>query len=681
LFSIITDVTKEKENEKKLKKVFKQLQQTQKMAKIGLWEHHHISDKIEWSEEVYNIFEIDSKKVEASNEVFFNIVHPDDREEVSEAYLHSLDTKEAYEITHRLLMKDNRVKYVLEQCDTDFDADGNALISRGTVQDITEFKMLDATIRNEQKRFKTLMNNASDGILIINEDLKLIEYSNVAKTMLGYSDEEMLNLHIKDWDVYKDQDELDSIIENLTDTPVTFERVHKRKDSTTYNASITSVAMTIEGEKYIYASVRDISQIKKLQNDILYEKNFIETIIESSTAIISVIDSDGRMIKLNKYGEDFTGYTQKEISKEPFKWKCFLPQEVQKKVISIVKNAKKGEIVKSFQNAWISKNGKVRIFEWSNTLVKKEDGSMDYIASIGLDITQKEKQKAFLNLLINSQSHMLVLADGEELKYVNKAVLDFFETSTLEKLQKKYACMCDTFVKNDFSFHLGKITKNENWIDAIQKLPKQKQIVTIYSIKDKQEKMFQINIEHYNESNAYLLTFIDISDTMTKQFELEYKSYHDSLTKTFNREYLYEKYSAIIKLHKTNNQLTAIAMIDIDNFKLVNDTYGHNVGDKVLKQLVTSIQNNSRQNDILIRWGGEEFILIIPINNKSDLYKTLESLRKIIEKETMPVVKNITISIGASIYKHPESIDETIKRSDENLYVSKKSGRNLVTVL
>jgi diguanylate cyclase (GGDEF)-like protein/PAS domain S-box-containing protein len=680
LFSIIMDVTKEKENEKQLKKVFKQLQQAQKIAKIGLWEHYHKTDKIEWSKEAYNIFEIDSNKTNATNEVFFNIVHPEDREEVQNSYVNSLITQEPYEITHRLLMPDGRVKYVLEQCNTEFDSDGIAIVSRGTVQDITEFKMLDATIRNERRRFKTLMNNASDGILIINEELKLIDYSNVAKTMLGYSDEEMLKLYIKDWDIYTDQNKLDAIIESLSDTPVTFERLHKRKDGTTYNASLTSVAMEIDGEKYIYASVRDITEIKKLQNDILYEKNFIETIIESSNAIIAVINSDGRMIKLNSYGENFSGYTQEEISQEPFKWKCLLPLEVQNNVVSIVENAKQGNIVKSFQNAWHSKSGEVRMFEWSNTLVKKEDGSMDYIATIGIDITQNEEQKAFLNLLINSQSHMLILADGNELKYINQAVLDFFDFSTLEQMQEKYACVCDTFIENNFSFHLGKTIEDEKWIDSIQKLPSEKQIVSIYSVREKREKTFKVNIEHYNDSTVYLLTFVDISDTMTKQFELEYKSSHDPLTKTYNRTHFYENSSSIMESHRINNQLTAVAMIDIDHFKLVNDTYGHDVGDNVLKQLVNTIKRNSRQNDILIRWGGEEFILLMPINNEKNLHKTLESLREVIARETVPVVGNITVSIGASIYKTPESIEDTINRSDNNLYTSKKSGRNKVTV-
>ena len=102
--------------------------------------------------------------------------------------------------------------------------------------------------------------------------------------------------------------------------------------------------------------------------------------------------------------------------------------------------------------------------------------------------------------------------------------------------------------------------------------------------------------------------------------------------------------------------------------------------DKVLKALVQTIQAHSRRSDILIRWGGEEFILMIPINNKANLYKRLNSLREVIEQQRVPSVDNITVSIGAAIHSKADSIEDTIKHADNNLYSSKKNGRNQTTV-
>lgn len=134
-----------------------------------------------------------------------------------------------------------------------------------------------------------------------------------------------------------------------------------------------------------------LSEQKKLEESILKERNFISTIVDNANSIIAVIDSNGVMIKINPYGANFVGYTPEEIKSEPYFWARFVPESVRGKVRDIITNANNGTIIKSFQNAWISKDGVERIFEWSNTLVKKDDGSMDYIATIGIDITEKKE--------------------------------------------------------------------------------------------------------------------------------------------------------------------------------------------------------------------------------------------------------------------------------------------------
>lgn len=539
------------------KKQHEQLQRAQKTAKIGIWELNHLTQELEWSDEIYNIFAIDKKRFKPSYQSFINVIHPDDRDEVNRAFSNSLDTKEPYEINHRLKMDDGSIKYVREQCDTDFDENGIPLISRGTVQ--------------------------------------------------------------------------------------------------------------------------DVSDIKNLQNEIVYERNFISTIIESSNAVITVIDSDGKMIKLNSYGENFTGYTQDEISAEPLKWKCLLPPEIQDNIMLMLDEAKKGNIVESYQNAWISKSGEKRMFEWSNTLVKKADGSLDYIVSIGLDITQNEEQKSFLDMLINSQSHMIILTDKYTLKYINEPTLKFFDFESIDEMKDTYNCICDTFEKDDKYFYFDTESDDDNWIDSISKLPKEKQIVSIFSKKEKKNKNFQVNINNYGSEELYVVTFIDISETMQIQSELDYKSKHDPLTNIYNRGFFNEHHHSIIDLNKQSNHKTALAIIDIDHFKSVNDTYGHDVGDKVLINLVELIQKHSRDNDVLIRWGGEEFILLMPINTDKNLLKKLEHLREIIEKTKIETVGNITISIGAT-FVTDDPIDESIKRADTALYISKNSGRNKVSI-
>ncbi len=115
----------------------------QKMAKIGSWFLDIEEDRLEWSEEIYRIYEHDPADFEASYEAFLTTIHPDDYERVNNAYIRSLEEKSPYSIEHRLLMPDGRIKYVHEECETLFDERGKAVSSFGTVQDITEMKELE----------------------------------------------------------------------------------------------------------------------------------------------------------------------------------------------------------------------------------------------------------------------------------------------------------------------------------------------------------------------------------------------------------------------------------------------------------------------------------------------------------------------------------------------------------
>ena len=120
--------------------------------------------------------------------------------------------------------------------------------------------------------------------------------------------------------------------------------------------------------------------------------------------------------------------------------------------------------------------------------------------------------------------------------------------------------------------------------------------------------------------------------------------------------------------------------IDIDYFKMVNDTYGHDVGDKVLKQFVNVIQKSSRKDDLLIRWGGEEFLLLTKVKSIDNAKKVLENIRNAISQASFEGIKHMTCSIGATNYKENENIEESFKRADDALYEAKNNGRNQVQI-
>lgn len=158
----------------------------------------------------------------------------------------------------------------------------------------------------------------------------------------------------------------------------------------------------------------------------------------------------------------------------------------------------------------------------------------------------------------------------------------------------------------------------------------------------------------------------------------------DPLTGMYNRRYLNETFPRELAYAKRDLSELSIVMLDLDYFKVINDTYGHSAGDQVLKNIATCLAGSIRQNDFVVRFGGEEFIIVMPGMPAQQAYERMELCRKEIEKIVIPHNdKKITITVSAGIAScvtYRETQDELIKMADDALYESKKSGRNRITL-
>jgi PAS domain S-box-containing protein len=145
------DITEQKTFEKKISMVTQHLNEAQKIAKLGSWYLNLLTGELEWSDEIYELFELDQKMHEPTYEGFLNAIHPDDRELVNEAYQRSLEDHTTYNYIHRLLMHDGRIKYVREQGENFYAKDGTPQGSRGTVHDVTDEILLqeDLKLKND----------------------------------------------------------------------------------------------------------------------------------------------------------------------------------------------------------------------------------------------------------------------------------------------------------------------------------------------------------------------------------------------------------------------------------------------------------------------------------------------------------------------------------------------------
>ncbi len=163
------------------------LRESQRTAHLGSWELDLASNVLTWSDEVFRIFELDPLKLGASYEAFINLVHPEDRDFVHQAYTTSLETRQPYNIVHRLLFADGRVKWVNECCTNHYDADGKPLRSTGTVQDVTERELTSRELRVAAIAF-----NTQEAILITDADANIVRVNQAFQEITGYAAEEVI---------------------------------------------------------------------------------------------------------------------------------------------------------------------------------------------------------------------------------------------------------------------------------------------------------------------------------------------------------------------------------------------------------------------------------------------------------------------------------------------------------
>jgi len=200
-------------------------------------------------------------------------------------------------------------------------------------------------------------------------------------------------------------------------------------------------------------------------------------------------------------------------------------------------------------------------------------------------------------------------------------------------------------------------------------------------------------------ANDYLLKPIDRNELLARvRTQVRRKRYHeklrnnyeqslsmaltDSLTGVFNRRYVSAHLPRLLERSWESQKPVAILMFDIDHFKAVNDTYGHGVGDEVLREVASRTNRNLRNFDLVARYGGEEFIVVMPDTDRDAAYAVAERLRRRVGEETFSVSTQVaeitvTISIGVAVVDGVgDTADAILKRADDALYRAKRSGRN-----
>jgi diguanylate cyclase (GGDEF)-like protein/PAS domain S-box-containing protein len=185
----------------------------------------------------------------------------------------------------------------------------------------------------------------------------------------------------------------------------------------------------------------------------------------------------------------------------------------------------------------------------------------------------------------------------------------------------------------------------------------------------------------FGGADALLAAIVDVTAQRQVREDLLVQATHDPLTGVYNRRHVEDLLRTELDRAERHARPLAVAMLDADHFKNVNDTYGHQTGDEVLRTISERCKSTLRSNDILGRYGGEEFVIVFPETNLEDAGAVAERLRAAVAESPIKIGDNelaVTVSIGLAAFAPGHNLDEMFHRADAALYTAKQDGRNLV---
>lgn len=309
---IIRDISERKFAESKVRESENRLNEAQRIAHIGSWVLDIRQNTLDWSAEIFRIFEIDPERFDASYEAFLETIHPDDRERVHTSYNDSLAHKTPYKIEHRLKFPDGRIKYVLEQCETFYDHEGKPLKSIGTVQDITESKKAEEQLAQSEIKFRSLYENNLAGIYQTSFTGEIIACNNTFAKIFGFdSPAELVGKNVSQF-YFTSSDRQEFLNKLISENRVfNHEEKLKHKDGSVIYVLENSYMQPEDGggKKIIDGVLIDITERKKAVDKLKESENKYRILMQKAGDLIVLFDKEGRFLEVNESSFHVLGFT------------------------------------------------------------------------------------------------------------------------------------------------------------------------------------------------------------------------------------------------------------------------------------------------------------------------------------------------------------------------------------
>ena len=602
------------------------------------------------------------------------------------------------------------------------------------ILDITRYKKIQKDLTASEERYHRLFSSAPVGITVTDIQGGLTASNQAVQELLGYTAEELKTTNSIDF--YLDKNERQRLLELTEKFGVVrdFETKFKSKNGDPISILINTDLIDFDDQhKMLLTSIRDISNLKQVETELRKERDFNNSILDTTASLVLVMDHTGKIIRFNKACEKATGYSAKEIKGKNL-WDILDidPMAVKKELAELVG----GDYPRTYESSWAAKNGDECLISWTNTVLMGNAGYVEYIIATGIDITERrraerELQEANQKLVVwveelkertremerlselggqlqscetveeacaisvqflqiicpESTGAIYLIRPSKDLAeavetWGSSDVTDRFPPMNCWAIRRGHLHWVDDAHPGLICSHIKESKKGQYLCVPMTAHGESMGIIHLHHIKSEQQSCNEHKIQLISavaEHISLTLSNLKLRETLRQQ------SIRDLLTGLYNRRYMEE--SLIRELHRADRegQTVGVLMFDIDHFKVFNDLFGHDGGDALLRELGEYLLHNIRTGDIVSRYGGEEFVAVLVNTDLETARLRADELRRGVKSLMVyhmgKPLQKCTVSIGVAVFPmHGTDFEKLIKSADDALYLAKNSGRDRVVV-
>jgi len=615
-----------------------------------------------------------------------DLVHPEDREIVREKAIDSLKGGNSVPYDYRFIKKDGGVIWVLERLtSTEYRGKRSTV---GSFMDITERKQLEKALSKSEERYRNMVEDMEDSYLETGLDGNLTFVNDAMCRALRYSKEELVGMNYrvivaeedakamyKDFNaVYRTGRPLKGLSYSLV-----------RKDGTREIAELSvSPRRNQEGQIIGFCGVgRDVTKRVEMEQALRQSEDKYRTVLEGMEEAYYEVDLHGNYTFFNNALCRQLGYSREELT--GMNYRVYTPPENVKKVFQAFNQVyHTGEPLKLFNMEQVKKDGTRIVADPSVFPLRNEKGEIVGFRGVSRDVTERVRMEEALRQ--SEERYRTILAEIEEgyyevdlagnIKFVNKAACRQFGYSEEELIGTNYRVYVP---KEDVKGVYKAWNKIYRTGEPLRSYP--------FAIvrKDGTQIFLENSVSPLRDKTGMIVGFRAVSRDVTQRKQFEQKladmATHDSLTGLPNRTLLSDRLTMGLALSRRNGNKLAVLMLDLDKFKIINDTMGHAVGDQLLKSVAERLASVTRKSDTVSRIGGDEFVLVLPqISGPGDAARLAQRILDIFRE---PFIfdghqLDITTSIGIAVYPEDgKEINILLKHADHAMYGAKQQGRDM----